>query len=78
MLVALRNLWLRAGVGVTGSGPDGGRGFGWAGSDGSWASVARGFVLRRARFVLGASAAVHWPLGAGSWVRSLRSALGGS
>jgi hypothetical protein len=35
LLVALRNLWLRAGVGITGSAPDGGRGFGWVGADGS-------------------------------------------
>ena len=52
---------------VTGSGPDGGRVLGWVGTDGSWVSLARGFVLRRARFVLGASAAIHWHLGAGSW-----------
>jgi len=78
LLVALRNLWLRAGVGVMGSGPDGGRGFGWAGSDGSWVSVARGFVLRRARFVLGASAAIHWHLGAGSWGPEAEERPGGS
>ena len=42
----------------------------------AWVGLARGFVLRRARFVLGASAAVHWHLG--SWGPEAGERPGGS
>ena len=66
LLVALRNLWLRAGAGSRGVALTAGRSL--AGGNGRLLGGPGARVRSPARQVRsGASAAVHWHLGAGSW-----------